>query len=156
MNAKKNHSTLSRQAKVANAKKEHLEEVESELAEVSFKHDKYVSALQAWKECNVVDAVTFSVADFTSAVWKNLPSNKKCDIKNALMYESKNTILRQEVSEFLPSGIDIKITVRSGVDSNVLINNLYQLLHSVNRDERLARNGQIKSAYLGYNEFNDP
>lgn len=148
MNDHENSRPMSRQAEVAAAKKEHLQCVESKLAEVSSKHDKHVKALEAWKESELDDAVNFTVANHTSAIWNQLSRTSKYSIKEALTYQGDNIILRQEVAEFLATGVDLKISVRNGLGAKMLIQHLHQIIDALANRPELAGCSNIKYGFL--------
>ena len=153
MSTTENTRLKSKQARENLALREDQEKYKLEINELKIKQNDLANAYQAWKESELAESVTFSVTDFTSSIWNSLSNSDRVLIKDTLMYRHDSVLLRQERPEFLPTGVDVKITVRDGFDVEILSDILYQLQRSIYSDKKLTKCQGLSDAYIGFNPY---
>ena len=145
---------LSRSARAAHKKKQEHEKLQAQYRELEASNRAlamHVKAFNTLQHSEVTEAVVFTSVDNDSASWTNLSEDKKAEIKEAMQLPQQKILYRQEVKDFLPCGVDIKVTVRSGASPESILDNLYQLLQSIHSTKQLILFRSREPSYVIFN-----
>jgi hypothetical protein len=129
-------------------KKEKLRSAKFSHKVLSKEHNKLVKAIQAWREADVIDVVSFTVANHNSSFWNKYNHLRQYEQKRTIANQEENIIVRQEVAEFLPIGVDLKISIRNGLTSETLIKHLRKICEAISENQELAKFSKIKDGYI--------
>ncbi len=145
---------LSRSARAARKKKQEHEKLQAQYRELEASNRAlamHVEAFNMLQHSEVTEAVVLTSVHNESASWTNLSEDKKAEIKYAMQLPQQKIFYRQEVKEFLPCGVDIKVTVRSGATPETILDNLHQIIQSIHRNKRLVTFQSRDSSYVIFN-----
>jgi hypothetical protein len=157
MNTKIENRNLSRSTRASSKIKQEHEKLQAQNRELETMNkalSMHVEAFNALKNSEVTEAVTFTSVDSNSVSRININEDNSHVIREAMRHPKQKIFYRQEVKEFLPCGVDFKVTVRLGASPESILDNLHQIIQSINLQNLLVRFLSCGPTYVIFNPNN--
>jgi hypothetical protein len=96
-------------------------------------------------------SLTFTTVDKNAHQWASLSDRQKAVINDRMQTPNQKVFYMKNSVEYMPRDVDLKVTIRVGVDSNDILDSFYQIMQSIHKEKHRIQSWRANPSYITFN-----